>query len=235
MRTIITVFALLYGTLSFGQKNCFCDKDTMLKERIDCDVIKFDNNAKLYWSFNCDSSWLTFESPTHKKEIIFSLGDGLQNYTGRLGYSYAQEYKNRFLIQNRVISGCCAPSDFYLFDKATGQLRKKLGILIFYSQDKKLPFVISLTNSSYDTTLIIDDNSLSVYNIDKSKTYYVKLLKGEIERAMKSTEEIHPEYLFDEPILKGTTVYLTYLLDKTEKGKKRHTKTIMIDLKNYSR
>jgi hypothetical protein len=235
MRTFVTVLGLLLGTFSFGQNRCFCDKDTLLKEIIDCRVIKFDNKAKIYWSFNCDSSWLTFESSTHKKVIIFSLGDGLQNYTGRLGYSYAQEYKNKFLIQNRVISGCCAPLDFYLFNKSTGQLKKNLGKLIFYSQDKKLPFVISLKNSSYDTTLVLDDNFLSVYNIDNNKTYYVKLPKGEIERAMRNTEETQPEFLFDEPILKRTTVYLTYLLDKPESEKKRHTKTIMIDLKKYNR
>ena len=128
MRCFITTLGLLIWTTSFGQK-CFCDKDTTLKEIIDCTPVKFDNKAKLYWSFNCDSSWLTFKSPTHKKEIIFSLG--LLEYTGKLGYSYAKEYKKTFLIQNRVISGCCAPSDFYLFDKTNGQLRKNLGILIF--------------------------------------------------------------------------------------------------------
>jgi hypothetical protein len=231
MRTIITVLGLLFGTFSFGQSKCFCEKDTMLKQIIDCRIIKFANKAKLYWSFNCDSSWLTFESSTHNKNIIFSLGDGLQDYTGRLGYSYAQEYKSKFLIQNRVISGCCAPLDFYLFDKSTGQLKKNLGKLIFYSKNEKLPFAISLKNSSYDTTLVLDDNFLSVYNIDNNKTSYVKLPRGEIERAMKNTKETEPEFLFDEPILKGTTVYLTYLLDKPESGKKRHTKTIMIDLK----
>ena len=229
---LLSCIILFFSAIVCGQ-NCHCDEDTTLSERVNCDTIKFDNRAKLYWSFNCDSSWLTFESPKHLKNIIFSLG--LVIYTGRLGFSYAQEYKNTFLIQNRVISGCCAPSDFYLFDKTTGQPRKNLGILIFYSQDKKLPFVISLTNSSYDTTLVIDDNSLSVYNIEKNKTYYVKLPKGEIERAMKNTEEIHPEYLFDEPILNGTTIYLTYLLNKPESEKEQLTKTITIDLKKYSR
>ena len=232
MRAFITAFGLLIWTTSFGQ-NCFCDKDTTLNEIVNCDTVKFDNTAKLYWNFNCDSSWLTFESPKHFKNIIFSLG--LVNYTGKLGYSYAQEYQNRFLIQNRVISGCCAPSDFYLFDKSTGQLKKNLGKLIFYSKDKKLPFVISLKNSSYDTTLVLDDNFLSVYNIDNNKTYYVKLPKGEIERATQNAEETQPEFLFDEPILKGTTVYLTYLLDKPESEKKRHTQTILIDLKKYNR
>jgi hypothetical protein len=205
----------------------------MLKHIIDCDIIKFDNNTRLYWNFDCDSSWLTFENLKHKKEILYSLGEGLQNYTGRLGYSYAQEYKNRFLIKNRVISGCCAPMDFYLFDKSTGRLRKNLGKLIFYSQKKTLPFVISLTNSSYDTAMIIDYNSLSVYNIDNNKAYFIKLPKGEIERAMKSTEEFNPEFLFDEPIIKGTTVYLTYFFDKAENEKKRPTKTIKIDLKQF--
>ena len=231
MRALLTVFGLLNWTLSFGQ-NCFCDKNTMLKEIINCDKIKFDNKSSLYWSFNCDSSWLTFESPTHQKDIIFSLGDGLQELTGRLGYIYATEYRHTFLIQCNVISGCCTPPDFYLFDKTTGQIKDSLGTIIFYSADKKLPFVLSIKYSETDAN---NFNFISIHNIDKSKTFLLKLPKGEIEKALKKTEEIYPEYLFDKPILKGTTIYLTYLLDRPKNEKVRHTKTITIDLKKYSR
>ena len=225
MKAFVTAIGLLVWAVSFGQ-NCFCAKDTMLKEIINCDKIKFDNSARLYWDFNCDSSWLTFESPTHKKTIIFSLADGLQNLTGRLGYIYAQEYKDNFLIQCNVISGCCKPPDFYLFDKATGHIKDSLGAIIFYSDDKKLPFIISLTNNY---------NFISIYNVDKVKKYLLKLPKREIEKALDKTEQTYPEYLFDEPIIKGTTIYLTYNLDKPKDDKSRQTKTLAIDLSKYSR
>src|SRR5579871_1373480 len=141
MRVIITALGLLIWTTSFGQ-NCFCDKDTTLSEIVNCDTIKFDNKAKLYWSFNCDSSWLTFESPRHFKNVIFTLD--LVGYTGRLGFSYAQEYKHKFLIQNRLISGCCDPPEFFLLDKTNGEVKDTLTSVIFYSDKRQLPFIIRL-------------------------------------------------------------------------------------------
>jgi len=205
----------------------------MLNEIINCDTIKFDNRAKLYWNFNCDSSWLTFESPKHLKDIIFSMQ--LVAYTGRLGFSYVQEYKHKFLIQNNVISGCCDPPEFYLFDKTSGQIKDSLGHIIYYSDKKRLPFIIGLTESNYDTILKDNYSSLTIYNVDDQKKFFITLTKGEINKALEATGEMFPEYLFDEPILKGTTIYLTYLLDKPKSEKVRHTKTIIIDLKKYSR
>jgi hypothetical protein len=224
MRAFVTALGLLIWTTSVGQ-NCFCANDSILTEIINCDKIEFDNSSRLYWSFNCDSSWLTFESPIHKRTIIFSLGDGLQDLTGRLGYIYAQEYKKRFLIQCNVISGCCTPPDFYLFDKTTGRITDSLGTIIFYSENRKLPFIISLTNN-YD---------ISILNIDKGKKYILKLQKGEIEYALEKTEETYPEYLFDEPVIKEATIYLTYYTDRLKNEKSRQTKTITIDLNKYSR
>ena len=234
MRTVLIAISFLCLTYTFGQ-NCSCEKDAMLKEIISCDTIKFDNKAKLFWNFNCDSSWLTFESPSHKKEIIFSLGEGLQNMTGRLGYIYVQEYKNTFLIQNNVISGCCSPPDFYLYDKNTGQKKSDLGRLIFYSEDKKNPLVIGVTNSSYDTIAEAAYNSLTIYNVDKDKKYFVQLSKGQIEKALEETEQIYPEYLFDEPIIRGDTIILTYYLRKAKSNSDKPVKVITIDKKKYSR
>lgn len=223
MRAFITTLGLLIWTTSFGQ-NCFCDKDTTLGEIVNCDTVKFDNGANLYWNFNCDSSWLTFESPKHFKNIIYSLG--LVNYTGKIGFSYAQEYKHKFLLQNRLISGCCVPSEFFLLDKTNGQIKDSLGRVIFYSDKRKLPFIIGLADNN---------NVLAVYNIDKQKKYFIKLSKGEIEKSLKANEETFAEYLFDEPVLKDAIINLTYLLDKPKSEKVRRTKTITIDLKKYSR
>ncbi|MBK7763858.1 MAG: hypothetical protein IPI46_10880 [Bacteroidetes bacterium] len=186
----------------------------------------------MYWSFNCDSSWLTFESPSKNREILFSLGDGLQSMTGRLGYVFAQEYKNHFLIQNNVISGCCSPPDFYLYDKHTGKLKEELGCILFYGKDKKLPFIISVSNSNYDTLSNLDYNSIIVYNIDKGKRYSISLPEGEIKKALIEADEIYPEYLFEEPKVKGSIITLTYSLNSESKINESQ-RTVRIDLKEY--
>ncbi len=220
-------------SFAFGQ-NCKCDKDTLLSEVISCDTIRFNNKSSLYWTFNCDSSWLTFESPAHKRVIIFSLSEGLQYLTGRLGYIYVKEYKNTFLIQNNVISGCCSPPEFYLYDKKTGKLKIKLGRLIFYSKDMHYPFAIGITNSNYDTPIVANYNSLTIYNLNNDTKYFLSLPKGEIERAMNATERIYPEYLFEESIIKGETIILKYYL-KTPKNKSdKPERTITLYVKKYS-
>lgn len=232
-RIFITIISLLLCTVVFGQ-NCSCTKDSILSSIIICDTIKFDNQAKLFWNYNCDSSWLTFESPKHKKEILYSLGKDLEPLTGRLGLSFAQEYSQTFLIQDNVISGCCVPPDFFLYDKATGQEKKDLGRLLFYSNNRKLPFTISITGSGYDSIYTGNYDSLIIYNIDKQKEYFYKLQKGEISKALNQTVKMFPENLFDEPILKGESVILTFQLNNPKNQKDIRFKKIIIDLKKYS-
>ena len=234
MKTIITIAGILYASITFAQ-NCTCEKQEILSEIIHCDTIRFDNKAKLYWNFNCDSSWLTFESPKRVKEIMFSLGDGLHSYTGRLGYDYTQEYKHTFLIRNFVISGCCDPPEYFLFDKKTGNLKKKLGRVIFYGENKKLPFIIGITNSNYnDTGTKAIYNSLTIYNIDKNETHYVKLPKGELENQVRTTETMFPEHLFEEPVIQGKLIKFTYHIRKAGTSQTESKKIIIINLEKYS-
>lgn len=216
----------------YVNNDCNCELDSFLVDRINCDTIHFDNKSKLYWSFNCDSSWLTFENSKHFKDVIFSLGDGLQDYTGRLGYSYVQEYKNTFLIQNDVISGCCSPPEFLLFDKITGKEIENIGIVLFVIPDKNIPLIISLTNSNYDTTKNkhFDGNSLSIYNIDKQKKYSFDLPNSEIDKICKDNGILYPEEIFEEPELTGSKLKLSYDLKIDNIDSSR---TIEIDLKNY--
>ncbi len=229
MKTIITFLSIIISSNLWGQ-NCDCKKDTLLKNLISCDPIIFDNNANLSWSFNCDSSWLTFQDVLGKKTVIFSLGDGLVHLTERLGYIFAFEYDKTFLIQNNVISGCCSPPTFFLYDKSTGSLKKKLGRIIFYNTDRTKPFIISVTNSTYDATNSGEYQSLSVYNIDNDKTFFIELPKGQINKALERTQQMYPEYLFDKPKLNGETLTLTYYLKKPNSNSKKPTRTISFDL-----
>lgn len=233
MKTVITILSFIYSVIAYGQ-SCICDNDSLLRDIISCTPVRFDNKATLSWNFNCDSSWLTFKSPRGQKQVIFSLGDGLQNLTGRLGFIYIREYKNTFLIQNNVISGCCSPPEFFLYDKWTGTLRKSLGRIIFYSKDRSLPIIISVTNSNYNTSLAAQRyTSLTIYNVDKNKTYLLHLPKDEIESALQETETIYPEYLFKEHKVKNEIVTLIYSKSNLKTLTKIPTRKLTVDLKKY--
>ena len=103
MRPLLLTLALFISTVVNGQ-SCLCGQDTILKESISCKPTIFENKAKIFWNFNCDSSWLTFESSNKKRKTIFSLSDGLVSLTTRLGYMYWTEFNKTFLITNHVVS-----------------------------------------------------------------------------------------------------------------------------------
>ena len=114
-------------------------------------------------------------------------------------------------------------------------MKRKMGRVIFYSENKKLPFIIGIAHSNYDDTSSNNIyNSLTIYNIDKNSTHYLKLPKGELERQIKTTDSMFPEFLFDKPIIKGSLIRLAYRLKELETTKEVK-KIILIDLKKYSR
>lgn len=49
-------------------KNCDCTKDTLLAQIISCEPISLDNGAKLYWNYNCDSSWIPLRIEIERKK-----------------------------------------------------------------------------------------------------------------------------------------------------------------------
>ena len=233
MKTLLISIGLLVSTIMWGQ-NCDCEKDTMLKKCISCKPIKFDNGSKLFWSFNCDSSWLTFENIRGEHKIIFSLEKDFLDLTTRLGYAEFQEFKTTFLVTNNVISGCCQPQDYYLHDKTSGNLIKYLGRTIYTSEDKNIPIVVSITNSKYDTITKPDYNSLTIYNLDNNKESQLALPKGDIKKGLKNNHFMFPEDLFETPEIKEDKLYIKYSTQRIDKNKPLKYKTIIIDLKKYS-
>jgi len=213
-------------------KNCDCTKDTLLAQIISCEPISLDNGAKLYWNYNCDSSWITFENRNREKKTIFTLGDGLIQLTNRLGHTSFQEFRTTFLYTNRVISGCCDPDDYYLYSKASGKLIKKIGTAIYVSDNSQIPFVVSVTNRSHIPKF--DFNSLTLYNVDTQKSFRIKIKKGEIEKGMKNNNYMFPEYIFDNPTIDGQILTIKYFTEKYIKGMNLKYKTIKIDLKQYN-
>jgi hypothetical protein len=55
-----------------AQKKCNCPR--VGEDIYDCKPVKLKSGSKLYWNYNCDSTWLTFENRYRKKNILDSSG-----------------------------------------------------------------------------------------------------------------------------------------------------------------
>jgi hypothetical protein len=223
LKFFVTVVISIYATAAHAQV-CKCDIDTLLNEVVPCFTIHFKNNTKLYRQFNCDSSWLTFESSAGKKEVLYSLDDGLIEYTEKLGYQYAAEYKSTFLIQNNLISGCCTPPGYLLFNKANGNKIKNLGSLIFYSENRKYPFVVYIEKKMM--------NSLRFYDIDRKKTFSVSLPQNKISNTLQKGDLIYAEYLFEEPVMSKNRFSIALRYQNPGNNNDWYNYKIIVDLKN---
>jgi len=198
MKTLLIIGLIILCKVFYAQE-CTCELNPELAVNISCKAVVLNNQSKIYWQYNCDSSWLTFKNSKGLIKILYSLERALMDYTGRLGFSYAAEYKSTFLIQNNVISGCCDPPEFILFDKANGKEKINLGRLVFYSEFKNYPFVVYFENNKYAFEgKESRENNLILRNIDNNKTFKIKLPSSRIKTTMAITEENFPEHLIDE-------------------------------------
>jgi hypothetical protein len=216
---------LIFCGIGFTCKaqHCSCDSSVHLKEVISCDTFKFKNDSKLYRQFNCDSSWLTFESREGIKTILYSLEKPLVELTERLGYQFTQEYNYSFLIMNFVISGCCTPPDFHLFNKETGRLIVNLGPTVYISEKYKHPFILYFSDSSYD--------AITLMFADSGKKYHLKLPEGRVSAAL-ANGALYAEHLFNTPNFSNDIFTIKYRYIKPG-NKNWYAAVLKIDLKQY--
>jgi hypothetical protein len=210
MKIIVTFIFIIISQFSSAQ-NCSCKERPQLNEIISCEKTTFKNGAKIYYQFNCDSSWLVFESKTKEKKKLFSLDKSLIELTGRLGYLSWAEYNNTFIIENRLVSGCCDPSEFVLFNKNNGKKIANLGREIYHSNIKKYPYFVTIDSK--------ESNFLKFFNLSTNKLFKINLPIGRIEKTLKITTEIFFESLFEEGEIKNGIFEIEYRYKTQHNGK----------------
>jgi hypothetical protein len=139
------------------------------------------------------------------------LDKGLIELTEKLGYVNWIEYKNTFMIENRLISGCCDPSEYVLFDKNNGKKIANLGREIYYSDIKKHSYFVTIDSKR--------SNYLNFLNLNNGKLFKINLPKGRIEKTLKITNEIFSESLFEEGKIKNGTFDIKYRYKTKDNGK----------------
>lgn len=218
MKLTLSVSLLLLSIKLTGQ-TCGCDKKTFLNDIIDCSPTIFRNGAKLYRQYDCKSSSIIFQYGKIKKKI-FELDAQLMELTGKLGYSDWTEYKQSFLIENRVASGCCQPSEFILFDKNSGRIIKELGSKIFLDNSRPIAkFLLTLK----------DFNTILYTNLMTNRIREVKLPKGLFEKSLLSSNELFAQDLIQKITLHPSRITINYRFkDKINSDWKTATLTIKI-------
>jgi hypothetical protein len=148
MRLIFFAFFFWAPILLQAQSICNCEKDTVLTNEIlsgtkatlkwkekPCQITTLKNGNLLYYQFNCDSTWLTFENiKTREKKVLFSKGTDDYANSYREGYLLRNEWSNFVLFYWHF-----SPIPLYvLVNKHTGQKIDKIpSTLIFDSVDDK--------------------------------------------------------------------------------------------------
>lgn len=194
-----TLIAVLFSLNIYSQK-CNCESRPELKEIISCKPEKFSNGATLSWQFDCNSSRLIFQNGKIKK-TIFELESDLIDFTGRLGYSNWKEYNSTFLIENRLISGCCDPSEYILFNKNNGNITQKLGTALYQTNEKdRRQFIITLK----------DFNTILITNLVSNKISTIKLPPGRLEYSLEKSQSLFAENLFQQLIIRDNFIIISY-------------------------
>ena len=219
MKPLHFITLLIFSINSYSFE-CYCDSEKDLDLYISCDTINFTNNSFLYRQFNCDSSWLTYENKNGIKKILYALQAPLIDYTERLGYQFEFEYKSTFLIRNRLISGCCKPPEFLLFNKQSGNIVKKFGRLIYHSELKNLPIVAYLNQK--------DLNSIIIYNFDTKVKKVIELPKNVLINTVRQSNFMLGEDLFEETVYSNGKLIFTYKFQNKGNTTKWFTKKVSI-------
>ena len=222
MRTALTIILVCFFTQIYSQK-CECSTNSDLKNLISCKQTKFQNGAKIYWNYDCNSSWIIFENGNIKKKI-FELDKQFIDYSGRLGYRNWTEYKNVFLIENSIVSGCCQPGEFILYNKNNGKKIAELGTIIFLNDSKNIPFALTFKNNS----------QLLFTNLNENKFCEIKIPLNLIKKTLQNSNELYSENLFENIEFKNEllTFDIKYKETKNSNWKK---KSIIFDAKKYCR
>lgn len=214
-----SIIILFFLSQTFYTQKCNCENHPEFKKNISCKPQVFKNGAKISWQYNCDSSWLIFQNKRIKKKL-FSLEKDLMSLTGRLGYSNIKEYKNTFLVEYKVISGCCQSPEYILHNKNNGNVIGKLGTLLTDHTNDKIPFILTLKSH----------NSILYTNLDTNKIKTFHLKKGMLKKIMLQNNYISVDNIFDKIEMQNNIVVLHY--KSFNKNKQPINKTLKIDIKN---
>lgn len=172
---LVNVFLLAINVFSqVSESDCYKYMNTEGNSYF-TDTTYLSNGSILYYKWNCDSTWLTFEGKN--KRIIKSCSDEDPILCSRTGLSFIKEYPNYLLFAHYWISGCCTPPDVVFIDKKTGEEKKRIENSLFVTGDADKDYLLYFSDTTY--------TSLVYLNHSTNKKSYYRFDKGEVLESMR--------------------------------------------------
>ncbi|KXX71514.1 hypothetical protein AVL50_04385 [Flammeovirga sp. SJP92] len=118
------------------------------------DTIFLQNGSFLYYQWNCDSTWLTFE--TTSKKVLKSCRESEPYLCSRTGLTFVKEYPNYLCFIHQWSSGCCSSPDLVLIDKETGNELERVVSELFIRGSTEEDYAFYFSDSSYNKAYFLD-------------------------------------------------------------------------------
>ncbi len=187
-QTLIAFIILILSLNGFSQKaSCGCDiKKINPENQYICDTTVFSNGAKMYWQWNCDSAWLTFEN---KDKIILKSCEKTDVYEcERTGLNFLKEYPNYLLFQYKWISGCCTPPDIVFINKENGIELKRITNDLFVWGDVDENYILYFSDTTYTKLVYLENNT--------NKEYSFQFDKEQVDKSVDKNQVLQMADLF---------------------------------------
>lgn len=156
MKAITLLIILLFSLDLSGQDNNLDCYEFMHYEQNKsfCDTTHFSNGAKMYYLWNCDSTWLTFEK--NEKVILKSCPDFEPILCERIGLNLIKEYPNYLLFIHKWASSSSWSPDFVFINKETGHEDKRIVKDLFVWVDSDEDYVLYFSNATFSELVFLD-------------------------------------------------------------------------------
>jgi hypothetical protein len=203
--SLLLIFIVLSIESNCQKLECNCDEREIIPEnQYKCEVINFTNGAKLYWQWNCDSAWLTFERS--RKSILKSCINEDVYSCDRIGLVFLKEYPRYLLFEHRWISGCCTPPDLVFLRKEDASELKRIKNSQFVWGDVDENYALFFSDSTYKKLIYLNHIS--------DKEYSIQFLEGQVNNSAKTNHVLDQATLFKD-FVKNESSFTFYF--KTEK------------------
>ena len=171
---------------------------------VNCDTTFFLSESKIYWQWNCDSSWLTFETKRGKKQIIQSYLEDKLPLSRSIGPVIIKELNRQLWFRQQKIPGCCYPPSHFILLSKTGERIWEIEENLFVQDYPEKNLIFYFTDTTF--------SNLVLYDIANNRTTDFTLPKERISKTLKVASVPHVYEIFEKGVIDSnqSEIYYNY-------------------------
>jgi len=158
-QTLVVLIIIICSSTVFSQdSNSDCYEFMHFKQNENfCDTINLTTGAKLYYQWNCDSTWLTFENK--EKVILKSCSDIDPILCSRVDLNFIKEYPNYLLFRHKWTTTSFTPPDMVFINKDNGKEINRIAKEQFVWGDSDKDYLLYFSDNTLNELTYLDHNT----------------------------------------------------------------------------